>query len=435
MTFGEKIFFVILIVAHAFFFLKALDNGHVFTKDSFEYIQQAKNIRDYHSWYCGDFRLPVQPALFSQRPPGYGVFIFLVKKLNDSIWFLLLLQNLLSLLNFYVLVKILKLVNAQFNVLYLLIPLIFFPSQFIYPNMIMSEMLLQSAVTLSFYFITSFILLNKTASLYFYQLFISIALLIKPVWYLFPGVSILFFVFLIKRKNILGWSILTHAIPIIVIALIFLSNHYQTNYWEYSSIQRKLMINYNAYEVLENCYGKKNAVGIIDSIQTVTALQSSYPAQANYLQSESNKILIRHPFVFAWIELKGIVRYFTDHSRYDFESFFSHIPDENNSLKEEVSSNGFRGFFDQLHKYGLGYFSYLALSVIVNLILFVSLFIFMRQKNIEAAVRFFLFFMIIYVALLTGPTGTTRFRLPVYPLQLIAFSIVIPSKMRNHFQK
>ena len=54
-------------------------------------------------------------------------------------------------------------------------------------------------------------------------------------------------------------------------------------------------------------------------------------------------------------------------------------------------------------------------------------FIFIKQKNIDTGVRIILFVMIVYTALLTGPTGTTRFRLPVYLLLLLAFAAAIPA--------
>ncbi len=420
------IFFSVLILLHIIFFIEAVNNGHVFTKDSYEYLQQAKNIRDHDSWYCGDFNFTVQPALYSQRPPGYGIFIASVKKINDNIWFLLFLQNLLSIFNFYLIYLLIKLLNIKINLLWLLIPLLFFPSQFIYPNLIMSEMLLQTTLMVAFYFFVRFILFKESSALWLFQVLITCALLIKPVWYLFPLVSILFFIYLIKKKNIKAWMIATHLIPLIVVAGVFIHNYKQTNYCEYSSIQRKLMINYNVYEVMENVLGKEKAAVAIDRIQKSAAIKTSYAEQATFLQQEISKVLIQHPLAFAWIEMKGIMRFFLDHSRYDMESFFSQIPSQETSWLDSYTANGWKGMINHFKNYNVWYFIYLAISVVANVFLLLCLFIFSKQKNIDACVRIILLVMIIYTALLTGPTGTTRFRLPVYPLLLIAFAAEIP---------
>ena len=109
-------------------------------------------------------------------------------------------------------------------------------------------------------------------------------------------VSILFFIYLINKKNIKAWTLTTHLFPLIFIACVFMHNHQQTNYWEYSSIQRKLMINYNANEVLADVYGKEEALLRVSKMQEEATLKGSYKEQARILQTEINLLLIRHTF-------------------------------------------------------------------------------------------------------------------------------------------
>lgn len=426
MKLQRNLFFIVLIVLHLFFFIKAMDNGHVFTKDSYEYLQQAKNIRDHHSWYCGDLSMPVAPALYSQRPPGYGFFIASVKSINENVWFLLLVQNLLSIFNFYLLYRLLQLLNIKVNLLLLIIPLLFFLSQFIYANLIMAEMIFQTVLMLSFYFLIRFILFKETSALWLYQVFITCALLIKPIWYLFPLVSVLFFIYLIKLHNVKRWTITTHLIPLVFVGGIFIHNHQQTNYWEYSSIQRKLMINYNVQEVLEDVHGREKTSLLVGRMQNAAAVKTSYKEQADFLQHEINKVLRGFPLVFIKIELKGMLRFFTDHSRYDIDSFFSRSPLQTLTWFEDYTDSGRNGIINHFKNYNIWYLIYLAVSVLVNAFLLFCLFVFIKQKNIDASVRIILFVMIFYTALLTGPTGTTRFRLPVYLLLLIAFAAAMP---------
>ena len=422
----RTIFFILIIIIHVCFFIKAIQTGQVFTKDSYEYIQQAKNIKNNNSWYCGDMNTAIQPALYSQRTPGYGAFIFVLKQINNSIWFLLIMQSLLSIFNFYVLYRLLQQLSIKINLFVLLIPLFAFPSQFIYSNLVMSEMLLQTCVLLSFYFLVQFIRSKSASAIWLYQLFITCALLVKPIWYLFPFVSILFFIWLVRQKQVNRFAIFTHLIPITIVAGIFFHNHQQTNYWEYSSIQRKLMINYNVFEVLEQLHGKELASLMVDSMQDEAAIKKEYHEQAASLQQQINNLLWAHPFTFAWIETKGIVKFFTDHSRYDIESFFSQVPAQVNSWQQDFKLNRWTGLFNHFKTYNLFYLFYLFLSMVINAFVLFCLFLFAKQKSISLHIRIALVLMIIYTALLTGPTGTTRFRLPVFPLLLLSFAVVLP---------
>jgi len=310
--------------------------------------------------------------------------------------------------------------------LFLLLPLLFFPSQFIYANLFMSEMLLQTCLLLAFYFVVHFVLHKKNSALWMYQLFITLALLIKPVWYLFPLVSVLFFILMIRQKQFAVQTVFSHALPILIVVGIFIHNHHQTNYWEYSSIQRKLMINYNVFGVLEQHLGKQAALLEVEKMQDAAALKSSYAEQARFLQQEINKVLWQHPFAFAWIECKGVARFFLDHSRYDMEYFFSTIAPQQSSWQNELAANGWSGLLNRFKGFNFFYFGYLIVSILVNALLLLGVLIFSRQKTIPVAIRIALVLMLLYTAILTGPSGTTRFRLPVYFLLIFAWGIALP---------
>ena len=124
--------------------------------------------------------------------------------------------------------------------------------------------------------------------------------------------------------------------------------------------------------------------------------------------------------------MKGVARFFVDHSRYDLEYFFSQIPLQQTSWYEDFRSNGWSGIMNRFKDYNIWYFIFLIASMVVNFFLLICLFVFIRQKKIDLCVRIILLVMIIYNAMLTGPSGTTRFRLPIYLLMLIAFAVALP---------
>ena len=82
---------------------------------------------------------------------------------------------------------------------------LFFPSQLIYANLIMPEMLLQTAVMLSVYFMLDYFKNKQLRSLLFYQLSITASLLIKPVFLFFPFLSLILFFIIEKKITTVTW--------------------------------------------------------------------------------------------------------------------------------------------------------------------------------------------------------------------------------------
>ena len=62
-------------------------------------------------------------------------------------------------------------------------------------------------------------------------------------------------------------AIFTFVIPFAAIFWMFNYSHAKTGEYEFSSIQRKLMINYNSFAILSDVKGKENAVKIISDLQ------------------------------------------------------------------------------------------------------------------------------------------------------------------------
>jgi hypothetical protein len=48
---------------------------------------------------------------------------------------------------------------------------------------------------------------------------------------------------------------------------------------------------------------------------------------------------------------------------------------------------------------------------------------FLFNKEILKSIRITLALMVFYLAILTGPTGSARFRVPIYPILLVTFAI------------
>src|SRR5580698_199097 len=128
----DKIFIGIIVLVHALFFLLACSYKRIYMGDSFEYIYEALNIKNYFFFYSGNAVMPLTPEYMTQRQPGYPLFLLSIYLFTINNWTVIVLQNLLSVFNIYYARKIfLKLGFQKKYDWLLLIFVIAYPAQFI----------------------------------------------------------------------------------------------------------------------------------------------------------------------------------------------------------------------------------------------------------------------------------------------------------------
>lgn len=407
-------FWSIVVLMHVSFFSIALQKKNFTTKDSLEYLWQSQNIKSSGSWYASDLTQEINPALYNQRPPAYGAFLSLlnVNIALDNIYLLLLTQLGISLLTIFISVQFVKLfLGEEWNRLWLLIPLVFFPSQFVYCNMVMSETLLQLFVLLSIYFIARLIKYSQMKDLWWSQWSVAIAMAIKPVMWLFPFVAVVSFLIHFFNKKVKLIALITFIIPFTTIGLFMGYSHAKTGIWEFSSIQRKLMINYNSYAILEDVFNEEEAV------KTISEFQNSldtlpYIEKCQRIDEFNREVLFNHPMSAIKAELSGMFRFFVGHPRWDLEAFSYGSLNEVNSYQLNFEFKS------------LTYSVYLFSCALVGFILLIAFLKFIFSRHISYSLRGCIASIVIYFAIVTGPSASTRFRLPVFPVLMATFCIV-----------
>jgi len=407
-------FWSILILMHLAFFGVALNQKNFTTKDSSEYIWQAQNLSNNGSWYCGDMTQEINPALYNQRPPVYGAFLSLLQidAGLGNVFVLLLLQIGISLLTTFIAVQFIKLfLGEEWNRMWLLIPLLFFPSQFVYCNMVMSEILLQLFVLLAIYFIARLIKYSQMKDLWWSQWCVAIAMAIKPVMWLFPMVAVVSFLIHFFNKKVKLIALITFVIPFSTIAFFFNYSHTHTGIWEFSSIQRKLMINYNSFAILKDVFNEEEATKTINEFQSRVA-KLPYPEKCKQIDAFNREVLFNHPKSAIKQELTGMFNFFAGHPRWDVEKFYL---GEVNVGKPYQSESRLAMF---------SYYAYLIACSIMGLIVLIAFVKFIFSRHISYSLRGCVASIIIYFAIVTGPSASTRFRLPVFPVLMATFCIV-----------
>ena len=407
-------FWTVLIMIQLAFFGVALQKKNFTTKDSWEYLWQSQNLKANGSWYCGDMNQEIVPALYNQRPPAYGSFLSLLNvdiSLNN-IYLLFIIQIGLSLLTIFITVQFVKLfLGEEWNRLWLLIPLVFFPSQFVYCNMLMSEILFQLFVLLSIYFIARLIKHSQMKDLWWSQWCVAISMAIKPVMWLFPFVALVSFLIYFFQNKVKLMALITFIIPFSTITFFFNYSHVKTGLWEFSSIQRKLMINYNSYAILKDVFNEEEAVKTISEFQnSVDTL--SYIEKCRVIDEFNKEVIMHHPMSAIKSELSGMFLFFAGHPRWDLEVF------------SIGNLNDIQPFRPDSRLSSIAYYSYLFACSFIGLIILFAFLKFIFSRHISYSLRGCIASIVIYFAVVTGPSASTRFRLPVFPILMATFCVV-----------
>ena len=403
------------------FFIYGICYGSIYLKDSFEYLNQSVNLLNHGSWYSGKMDVSLVPQLYSLRPPGYGFFIMLLHLVVHSNIIISMTQTLLSIFNCYLAIRIIQLFSSpSINSRWFVLPFLFFPSQFIYANMIMPEMLLQTAIMIAVWFLIDFFKHQHNRSLLYFQLSITAALLVKPVFFIFPLFSFGLVMFAVQGLKHKSTALLMHIIPVTVFFLVSFFNYEKTGYFEYSSVTQKLLINYYARYTTAFNHGDAYAIKEIDSLENAALLAPTYAEKVQTINTGAMKLISNNKSAFVLLSLKGMFNFFVDHSRYDMESFAGNIPDEKSlGWHATYKQEGLSGLVNYVIEKDPFYYSYLFISMLINLILLIGLFLFTFNKQNPFYLRLIIMTFILYTAILTGMTGTTRFRLPVFLLIII----------------
>ncbi|MGI8893954.1 MAG: hypothetical protein ACR2GN_10935 [Bacteroidia bacterium] len=429
---------VILAVMHLGFLFYAVRHEAFLTKDSHEYLQQAENLKEGYGWYSGDLNDPHQPHLESRRPPLYAFFISLTDVLFKNIVFILITQNLLSLLNFATLFYLLLHFKFDQKIIGLLfLPLLFFPSQFIFSNMIMAEILFQTTIFWAFFFMIFFLLRGNFMLLVLHSIFLSLAILTKPVLYLFWLPEIFWFVFLFFRKKVAIPQVSISLIPLLTVIILSLYNEKKTGYFHYSSMKETNLMSYNAYQTLRLNYTAEEAKNILDSVHTQSISESSnFKQQSENFQRSAVEIIKNNLSGYLFLQLKGMINFFIDVGRHDmFLFFYEDFQESETGISYYYDKDGIQGVLNYLKQFNPLLIFYSTLILFINIIMLLALLFFIFNKNVSPEIRLFTILLIFYIAFVTGLIGSARFRVPVYPQLLFTVPFFMEYIKNSHFYR
>jgi 4-amino-4-deoxy-L-arabinose transferase-like glycosyltransferase len=417
----DRLFIGVIALIHIVFFLLACSFKRIYMGDSFEYIYEAVNIRDYLFFYSGNAAMPIAPEYMTQRQPLYPLALLGVYLFSVNNWIVLLLQNALSVANLLYLRRTITGLGykKKYDAL-LLVLLAAYPAQFINANTIAPDILLQSFTLLYF---GLFIRLFTTRQLK-YGLLMGLSLaagaLVKPVLYPFAVVHVVFIITLaIYQKNTLQRQLLVALLPLCIVMLYSYHNSLRTGKYHFSSNQAFNAI-YYYYPFISAHEGADSANRFLAQEREKCAAIPDYASRYDYANQRGSELLRSNFIPYMAFHLKHSARLFIEPGKGEIDLFTGRLTYGRLYSKEQT------GFYATLKTKGaaglIDYASNNPTLIIVlviglfNMVRLVGLFWFFRRSNIHPGILLFTFILLGYFAVAAGPIANTRYLLPVSPI-------------------
>ncbi|WP_459211333.1 ArnT family glycosyltransferase [Aquimarina rhabdastrellae] len=427
----KEIFFLIII--HSVFFLITLYNGNYFLDDSYEYFIEAKNIISDFEFYCNDLTQAIDNRYYTKRPPLYSLFIILTSLFLKWKVGILLVQNIVSIVSILLVIKIVRELGYTLNNKIFLFFITLGISQFIYANLLMSEILFQFLIIVLCYQFIKLLKIKSWKEIVIFQLVIVLLFYTKPVFYLFVIPNLIGSFFLIKKIKMLWIGAL---IPVMALTGFSYWNYQRTGSYEISSIQNINLKDYNLKYFHINKYGEEYALQVNDEITTTIKEIKDYKEREAKTKTLVISYLKQDFISYVYFHLKGSVRMFLDPGRFDMYNFFT---------KEKSNAVGFlsilnKGSIQELIKYIKT--QPIIIVIMIPLLLLINgiklfgfcFFLIKNIKKITLPVGFVLF-IICYIIGITGPLGASRFMVPILPLYTVVAVLGLEVFMKTYLKK
>ncbi|MEM7370159.1 MAG: hypothetical protein AAF587_16245 [Bacteroidota bacterium] len=394
--------------------------------DSQEYLTVAENVLEHQTCYSADMAGNVRMHHYSKRPPLYPFFLLLCQLLFGSPFFICLCQIGASMGSIWLAWKIWGLLRPQRPNKRLLLPfLLLYPAQWMYSQLIMTEIMFQFWVLSMAYLLLLIHLRQSYVHLWMYTAVLILSMLTKPVMYLFWVPHLILLVFwAIKWKKI--YVLLPAFLPLLFVVGFSSWNQERTGHFHYSSIQNLSLLQYTTHNLLTQVYGADSALVLSDSIHYAVLDAEDYASGQQLLQTSCVGHISDHLFQYSLFHAKGMINFFLDPGRFDLYHFWGLMePGEEPGFLAAFSKNGYQGMWQYLQKQAFFWLLLLLLIALMNGLKLLGLILVAWNRHLSWIQKFLLTVFILYIGTLTGTSGASRFAIPVFPLLLVCTALSI----------
>jgi hypothetical protein len=297
----------------------------------------------------------------------------------------------------------------------------------------MSEILLQTAIIAMFINLVSLFDDFETRKFFTLVSLCIISTLIKPVMAIFAAIILLLGIFfwIRKKKTVILALSMT---PLLFLFLFGLSNKQKTGYFEISSISTALLYNYNAYNTLQNVYGQAKADSLMSLSDSISSRFSTYKERSEFLRETSIQTILSNFPAYIELHLKGMAFIFLDPGRFDIYTFLNKEKTEGRGFLFHLSNDGLNGALTYLRTMDGLLITILIFFLLINCLKLLLLALSFFNNQIPPSIRAASIILIGYIAIIVGPSGCSRFMVPVvliYNLMAVFQLIAIRNKYKS----
>jgi hypothetical protein len=422
----KKNYFIVFIVAiHVVWFLAGMTWGRFYNGDSYEYIYLAESISKGH-YYGANPVMPVIDYRISSRTPAYPLFLLTFYTLfGKSNIIILLFQNLLSIASCCIILNTFQYIGSfkKYSWIYLLF-IVSYPAQMFFATTVAPDTLLQFFLMLYFRQLALSIYEPKSSRIGYMSLWLVLAVMAKPIMYPFLFLHFTFAVWYSFNKK---WKItmLTGAIPLLVIMSYGLWNKQRTGLFHISSVESNNLLYYNARFFLVSKYGEPHADSVITGIKKEMESMKGLKQKYDFASHEATAIIRDDLFAYGLFHLRESIRFFIEPGKSELDLYTGYLGYNFNpkalTFYRSYQEKGIAGAWDYLRSYP--WLPLVLLVFLFNLIRLIGAFLFMFNKDVPLSLRILSAIYILYFAAITGPVANTRYFLPVL-LVLSAISTI-----------
>jgi hypothetical protein len=417
-SFTPKAGGIVLALIAVSMFCFQLVHQHWLLSDSDEYILASENLFHNGVLYCGDLETPFRTDYLSKRPPLYPLLLGLF----SPIPFLLIVQHLLLALNLWLAWRIYQYLNPGRKGLTFFALLALSFSIFIYPNLVMTEVWLQSMLTVAAWLLLQFWEKGNHTTALLLSITIGLSVWLKPVTWplacaLSLGIPLLYFC----RNRRFRFHFKPWLIGLVAPAFVLVlggMNFQRTGFFHISSITSINLLQYNAYYTSMRVEGEAAAERWVDEVVDEAKGFEAYAERQTFIRSEAMTRIGQYPGTYIALHLKGIAHFFLDPGRFDLYHFFGwkSARGKNTGLLAQFSSDGYRGVWTYLRQQGFLSLLLLGLSFLGKITTLIGLCLASWKFRRRWKMLALLLVIPLYLALVTGPLGASRFAVPVIPI-------------------
>lgn len=391
------------------FLIARIIHGNFRLSDSNEYFATAELIKS--GKYFGQTSAIIEAINLTKRPFLYPLLIVFPCFLSDLI--IVLFQTILGIFNLFLVLKIFK--NLGGKSYYLItILLILTPSIFINTHLIMAETITSTLILLIFIQFQNKLNTRKIA---YVQILLSSLLFLKPAFYIFTVVNLLFFIIYFIRTKTFQISVI---IPLLLTISYIGFNQYRTGFAHFSSIQNINLIDYNLYLFKMNQQGFDKAELWKNDVYEEAEKFKTFEEFSNYLDKRGKSEIKNNLTAYTLFHAKGAIRGMFDPGRFDLMTFHEQ-QDASQGFMQLLNKQDFMAVLKGLLEYKYKIVLLMLIPIfLANIFKWFFAFAYLwKNKKLLNFRNAYLILIFGYSILITGPVNTCRYMIPIQGILIV----------------